>query len=598
MRIWNNLLIGLVLASGILKAQTLPNTPIYQYLVPNAGYAPNGNLLSYADSVNGQWSTVQYDGLNRLISATLNIANQPLQYFCWAYDSFGNRTNQASSDQPFQVASGASCQFAVSGTAITNVVTAPNSNGSNQIGSISGTGTPIVPTYDAAGNLTFDGSNHYLYDAEGRVCAAGSVAISGGVAITQYIYDAEGRRVAKGHPNTSTTTLYCPGGDFVSDETYIRGQNGEQVTELNGAGVWQHTNVYAGSQLLATYDQERDQQLLHFNITDPLGTKRVQASATGAVDLSCLSLPFGDGLTCSGSGQDVTEHHFTGKERDSESGLDYFGARYYGSSMGRFMSPDPSGLSFADPTNPQSLNLYSYVLNNPLKFTDPSGMECVWDDGSFDSNDDAQTGSSDGCKGQGGTWIDHNAFSTLGAGDWSNQANSSIAGIAQQLNGTSTTVSVNGNDTPWGYSDMMTLYRLWQNGSLPQKLNYGPWDQQTIAMSHDFAVNRARAAYIKAGCPGSAPFSAGHYEATADHLGGWAMGQPDYTAIEVGGYSGTITSSGDTATFTVNNTMSMSSLNAQSTFTGGHSTDNPNGPNGPQHNVQQTFQWTESGLCH
>ncbi|HXS11613.1 MAG TPA: RHS repeat-associated core domain-containing protein, partial [Acidobacteriaceae bacterium] len=52
---------------------------------------------------------------------------------------------------------------------------------------------------------------------------------------------------------------------------------------------------------------------------------------------------------------DGTNMHykFTGKERDTESGLDYFGARYYASSMGRFMSPDPSGLAFANPANPQ-----------------------------------------------------------------------------------------------------------------------------------------------------------------------------------------------------------------------------------------------------
>jgi RHS repeat-associated protein len=56
----------------------------------------------------------------------------------------------------------------------------------------------------------------------------------------------------------------------------------------------------------------------------------------------------------------------TGKERDTESGNDYFGARYFASSMGRFLSPDPSGLEYADPTNPQSLNLYSYVLNRKL----------------------------------------------------------------------------------------------------------------------------------------------------------------------------------------------------------------------------------------
>jgi RHS repeat-associated protein len=63
---------------------------------------------------------------------------------------------------------------------------------------------------------------------------------------------------------------------------------------------------------------------------------------------------------------------FTGHERDTESGLDYFGARYYASLAGRFQSPD---LPFIDqhPTNPQSWNLYAYARNNPLKFTDPTG---------------------------------------------------------------------------------------------------------------------------------------------------------------------------------------------------------------------------------
>jgi uncharacterized protein RhaS with RHS repeats len=67
-------------------------------------------------------------------------------------------------------------------------------------------------------------------------------------------------------------------------------------------------------------------------------------------------------------------------------------ARYYGSTMGRFISPDPSGLEYADPSNPQSFNLYSYVQNNPLRNIDPSGLECVWDDGSYDSNSDSSTG--------------------------------------------------------------------------------------------------------------------------------------------------------------------------------------------------------------
>lgn len=71
----------------------------------------------------------------------------------------------------------------------------------------------------------------------------------------------------------------------------------------------------------------------------------------------------------------------TGKERDTESGLDYLGARYYASSMGRFMSPDWSAqaepVPYARFDNPQSLNLYSYVLGNPLRANDPDG-HCGW----------------------------------------------------------------------------------------------------------------------------------------------------------------------------------------------------------------------------
>ena len=78
-------------------------------------------------------------------------------------------------------------------------------------------------------------------------------------------------------------------------------------------------------------------------------------------------------------------YKFTGKERDAESGLDYFGARYYGSSMGRWMSPDwsavPVGVPYASLNDPQSLNLYAYVGNNPLSHRDSDGhhQECAPD---------------------------------------------------------------------------------------------------------------------------------------------------------------------------------------------------------------------------
>jgi RHS repeat-associated protein len=66
-------------------------------------------------------------------------------------------------------------------------------------------------------------------------------------------------------------------------------------------------------------------------------------------------------------------YKFTGKECDSESGPDYFGARFDSFSMGRFMFPDPL-LNSGQPRNPQSRNRYAYTENNPLRYTDPTGM--------------------------------------------------------------------------------------------------------------------------------------------------------------------------------------------------------------------------------
>jgi RHS repeat-associated protein len=75
--------------------------------------------------------------------------------------------------------------------------------------------------------------------------------------------------------------------------------------------------------------------------------------------------------------QHFSRSHFTAKERDAESGLDYFGARYYGSSMGRWMSPDwsakPEAVPYSVLDNPQSLNLYGYEGNNPLSKADKDG---------------------------------------------------------------------------------------------------------------------------------------------------------------------------------------------------------------------------------
>jgi len=91
-----------------------------------------------------------------------------------------------------------------------------------------------------------------------------------------------------------------------------------------------------------------------------------------------------DGATVCASDVRFAPPHSTGKERDTESGNDYFEARYYSSAMGRFMSPDWSAkedpVPYATMDNPQSLNLYSYVKNNPLSHVDADGHFCDWTD--------------------------------------------------------------------------------------------------------------------------------------------------------------------------------------------------------------------------
>jgi RHS repeat-associated protein len=200
---------------------------------------------------------------------------------------------------------------------------------------------------------------------------------------TQYVYDASGGRVAKasftGTFPPKNTVCAAPGAatGFTLTAQYLLDQGGDQVTELNGSGAWQHSNVWAGSHLDATYDAKG----LHFHLADPLGTRRIQTNIDGQVEESCQSLPFGDNLNCTTTAlttaDDATEHHFTQKERDVESGNDYFGARYYSSTMGRFMSPDWSAqeepIPYAKLDDPQTLNLYAYVQNNPLSSTDADG---------------------------------------------------------------------------------------------------------------------------------------------------------------------------------------------------------------------------------
>jgi RHS repeat-associated protein len=303
-----------------------------------------------SNCVNGNW-TYQYDDFNRLKQAT-NASTNPNQIYQYLYDRFGNRWQQNQSQG-------------------TNYQTQLTFNGDNQINGISGVnGNPFQ--YDAAGNLMMDGHNCYSYDAENRLVSvvpetaywSGVCGPTTAATARTYLYDPDGRRAAKLQNGSISEQYYYDAG-------------GHMITDADANGNTLRAEIYAGSRHLATWNNSAT----YFNHADWLGTERVRSNSSGSACETITSLPFGDGEVTSGSCT-PTPTFFTGKERDAESGLDYFGARYNASSLGRFMSPDPF-IPFnlrKDKfqvwiSNPQRWNKYAYGLNNPTTVIDPNGMD-------------------------------------------------------------------------------------------------------------------------------------------------------------------------------------------------------------------------------
>ncbi len=211
---------------------------------------------------------------------------------------------------------------------------------------------------DAAGNIMSYGSAAYTYDAENRLISTGGMS---------YIYDGDGERVEKctagataGTCATNPTgTLYWPGID------------GSILNESDlAASSWKRF-VFFNGKMVARRDSSTGN--VYYFYSDHLHSIGVVADALGqTIKNESDYYPFGGEQVISNSVSD--EHYkFTGKERDGESGLDYFGARHNASSLGRFMSPDPVHILKQKLVDPQQWNMYAYVRNNPLRFVDPKG---------------------------------------------------------------------------------------------------------------------------------------------------------------------------------------------------------------------------------
>ena len=216
-------------------------------------------------------------------------------------------------------------------------------------------------TYDAAGNLWVipgTGGATYLYNAENQMTSTSNSSMS-------YIYDGDGNRVEK-----SGSKIYWYGGSEVLDETDTTGS----VTNSSF-----NEYVFFGGNRIARRDASGD---VFYYLLDQIDSSRVIAEVPSGQTTATMCYdgdfePYGGEHayinTCS------QNYKFTGKERDSESDLDNFGARYYASTTGRFMSPDwalkPISVPYAKFGDPQTLNLYTYVENSPLNRIDADGHD-------------------------------------------------------------------------------------------------------------------------------------------------------------------------------------------------------------------------------
>jgi RHS repeat-associated protein len=282
----------------------------------------NGNVQSQIITAPGLLltQTYTYDKLNRLNDAIESGgANEWSQTY--SYDRFGNRA-----------VAGTVLDAARTPLSLTAFDTATNRIKPSVM---SGFG------YDTSGNVTsdpFTPPNGIVYDAENHQTNYGG---------STYGYDGNGRRIKKQVGNTTTVFVYNVVGQLIAEYD-------NSTSPPSGSGT-------------------------SYLTSDHLGSTRAVMKADGTVARHDY-LPFGEEIPSSVGGRgsvtgystaDSTRQKFTQKERDSESGLDYFLARYYSSAQGRFSSVDPL---FGSTLDPQTLNRYCYVANNPLNLVDPDGL--------------------------------------------------------------------------------------------------------------------------------------------------------------------------------------------------------------------------------
>ncbi|HEY8056527.1 MAG TPA: RHS repeat-associated core domain-containing protein [Terriglobales bacterium] len=310
------------------------------FLDVDFGYNPDSTMASLTDEL-GSWNQdllFSYDPLNRLSSWSNKNG-----FSCgFNLDRFGNLTGAGGNP---------SC----------GMLTGKQINAQNQIAGM---------VYDASGQpLSDSAGSSYSWNVEGLLSGFQQT----GQPAYGYLYDGLGRQAEK-LVNGVVTAVY------------LRDAEGQLVSEMDGAQFTDNILSPGDGARIASVVGPGVNTIYYYH-ADPLGTPRAITTAAGANLMNCAQhagQPNGSMLTYSpfgaavgGCDQSAQPYNFTGKYRDDESTLDDFGARYYQSSLARFLSPDwssdPEPVPYAEPGDPQSLNLYTYARNNPWGGPDPDG---------------------------------------------------------------------------------------------------------------------------------------------------------------------------------------------------------------------------------
>jgi RHS repeat-associated protein len=289
-----------------------------------------------------------YDELGRLSTAAeyLNgTGSTPTWQVKYTYDAFGNRKQATGSDN-----------FGVGFTPVVGSEIVDTTNRFINTGS-----TPT--TYDEAGNVKTDTkfrSRKYSYDDTGRQTLVTDLS---GNNVQTSVYDAGGQRVQTTASGITRTMVYDIFGQDIADYT---------------GSTLERENIYRGG-LLATYEASTYKYVL----PDAQGSTRAVMSNLGSSSTVLARhdyLPFGEEISSTtgprtylqGYGvADTNRQKYGLTERDSTTNLDHTWFRKYENLSGRWTSPDPLAGNTADP---QSLNRYSYVQNDPMNFVDPTGL--------------------------------------------------------------------------------------------------------------------------------------------------------------------------------------------------------------------------------